>query len=316
MPDAELVTHYPLPQDKAPVWDFVKFSDENKATLTQRYEDKQRLAVRISPWVKEKGKTLQLGVFTIYLERDPQLEKGEIHFVRQDITVANQKVPAERGVRALVVIDDKPLGKLLGDAENPAHTEWQDRSEKFKNKYDHGTYTLRFVKNSVANLIRTLTAASREKDRDLLKDLFFVVQASEEGKDGEGTGVLSGRTKRKTPIKPPLPPKSTPPVRLERIVGGFRVSMNPAVPVSPRQVTVRLGYAVRNGDSVKRYVPEDFHIESGDFTLESEAADIVSRAENQLVVNLLGPNSNVRLTGFDEHRDLQIRLKQSEIEQL
>jgi hypothetical protein len=159
------------------------------------------VAVEMRLWVKEKGKAHQPCTFRIFLERDPQLDKGEIHFVRQDITVANPKVSAERNIRALIVIDDKALAQILGDAENPAHTEWQDRSETFKNKYDHGPYTLRFVKNSAANLIRTLTAASQEKDRDLLKHLFFVVQPSDDGKEGEGTGALGGKTKKKGPIK-------------------------------------------------------------------------------------------------------------------
>jgi hypothetical protein len=315
VPDGEIFRHDPLPSGRAPVWDLVKFTDETHLAMTKRYEDKQRLAVRISLSVKEKGKPLQSGSFTVYLERDPQLDKGEIHFVRQDITVANQKVGAERGVRALIVIDDKALAQLLGDAENPAHTEWQDRSEKFKNKYDHGTSTLRFVKNSAAHLIRILTAASQEKDRDLLKDLFFVVQPSEDGSERGGSGEWSGKHKSKGPMVPPPPPKSPPPVRLEKIAGGFRISMNPAVTPMPRQVTVRMGYAVRTGDPVKRYEPEDFRIESDDFKLEHAAAEVVSRAENQLVVNLQGADSNVRLTGFDQHRDLQIRLKQTEIEQ-
>ena len=127
-------------------------------------------------------------------------------------------------------------------------------------------------------------------------------------------GALSGKRKRVNPVSPPPPPQTPPPVRLDKVSGGFRLSMNPALPPTPRQITVRLGYAVRTGDPVKRYVPEDFRIESGEFRLDSEAADIVTRSENQLVVNLKGPTSYAKLTGFDPHRDLQIRLKQSEIE--
>src|SRR5262249_44508262 len=61
VPASKVVTPDMLPSNKAPVWDLVKFSDENRVALTQQYEDKQRLAVRISLWVKEKGKQPQPG---------------------------------------------------------------------------------------------------------------------------------------------------------------------------------------------------------------------------------------------------------------
>ncbi|MCL4799034.1 MAG: hypothetical protein KJ025_05560 [Burkholderiales bacterium] len=35
-------------------------------------------------------------------------------------------------MRAIVNVRERALSGLLGDSENPAHTEWQERSPRFK----------------------------------------------------------------------------------------------------------------------------------------------------------------------------------------
>ena len=51
-------------------------------------------------------------------------------------------------LRTLVI-----LGMLLGDAENPAHTEWQSKGENFRGKYTFGASVLDFVTRVVANFV-------------------------------------------------------------------------------------------------------------------------------------------------------------------
>lgn len=62
----------------------------------------------------------------------------------------------------------------------------------------------------------------------------------------------------------------------------------------------------------KGYVPEDFELDSTDFALETKGVDIIARNKNRLVLRLNGPGSFVKVTGFDEHRDLEIRMSHSE----
>jgi hypothetical protein len=310
-PSSEFVSNLPLPTARAPMWDNVKFAEDDIAKLRDGYEANRRLALRIELPVTEKGKPTSQATFDVYLERDSQLQKGELRFVRQDITVANPKSTSEHGVRALVIINEGALAKLLGDAENPAHTEWQERSPKFKDKYDYGAYTLRFVKSAVHQIVRLLAAAGENRYKDLLKDLFFVVEPSEEDDSGSerGTGPNKKKTERREIPKFPRVPPS---VKIDRVSGGFKIWANPKAGSTVRLVTVDLAYAVRNGNPFKRYVPEDFELDSADFALESEGVDIIARNKNRLVLKLNGPGSFVKVTGFDEHRDLEIRMSHSE----
>ena len=73
----------------------------------------------------------------------------------------------------MVVIDEGELTTLIGDAENPAHTEWQKDSSKFRNKYKHGAKTLDFVKASLREIIRRLMRPPVGVDTEALKDVFY-----------------------------------------------------------------------------------------------------------------------------------------------
>ncbi|MFQ6047436.1 MAG: hypothetical protein ACE5PT_13950, partial [Gemmatimonadales bacterium] len=63
--------------------------------------------------------------FRMLMERDAQDQRGEDYFVRQGITSENPKARRPRGVRWILVVSDPALSTFLGDAENPAHAEWQ-----------------------------------------------------------------------------------------------------------------------------------------------------------------------------------------------
>jgi hypothetical protein len=314
LPADEWTAANDLPPGKAPTWDQVSFREEDLARLRARYEHKKRLAIRIPLKVQEKKQVPKTSHVHVFLERDPSQERGELHFVRQDITVGNPKVQPERGIRAVVVVDDGPLATLLGDAENPAHTEWQERSPKFKDKYDHGTSTLRFVKNSVHGLVRILTAADEEKDRDLLRDLFFVTRAAGEEESGGNTGKGKKRKELKPSDVRPADGKTPPPVRIDRVTTGFRIYGNPEASPKNRLVTIAAAYAVRNGDPFKRYLPQDFAFDSGDIAVEATGAQVVELGANRLIFNSQDQNFIVKVTGFDEHRDVEIRIRHEEVE--
>lgn len=293
-----------------PSWDTVTFSDEKLAELRDAYEAQKQIAIRITLPVQERKGQPQPSRFAVLMQRDPEVARGEVYFVRQGITIVNLSAPRERAVRAVVVIENGALSKLLGDAENPAHTEWQERSEKFRDKYEYGASCLRFVKNCVHGIARILTAASEERDKDLLKDLFFVTQPAEDGVGGEDGTTGKKRKTRKPPPKPELP-KPVRFVKIDRVTGGFKISAHPDSPAQKRSIDVRLGYAVRKGDPIKRYVPEDFMMESPQFSFDSKDA-VVTMNKNRLNIETQSNEFVVKVTGFDPHRDLVIRLNHTE----
>jgi hypothetical protein len=210
-----------------------------------------------------------------------------------------------RGVRALVVIDDKPLAAMLGDAENPAHTEWQDRSGHFKEKYDHGPWTLTYVKNAPSALVQMLTRADDSADVDALKDIFFIVQPP--------TPEEKSKAKVKKPQPgpdwiPPDPPEETTSRRLKvsQISGGFVVQ--PASPgFSGDRVRIVAAYDVRRGNPFNKYQKADFELHKPPMQVESQNLEILESEENSIVASPSNSDFKITIKGFDPSRDLRIR---------
>jgi hypothetical protein len=142
------------------------------APLREPFGRGARVAIEVPVWVKPAAGEASLAAFDVYLERDETLAGGEEHFVRDGITVAGVRSPVQAGIRAIVSVRDRALSALLGDSENPAHTEWQERSPRFKKRYRHGPFTLRCVKGAPREVVRILARPAAGRDLTLLRHLF------------------------------------------------------------------------------------------------------------------------------------------------
>lgn len=132
--------------DAAPRWAADSALDEALAPLREPFNRGDPVAVSVPVWVKPVAGEPQCAGFDVYLERDDALSGAEEHFVRDGITIAGVRSGLQSGVRAIVMVRDRALSGLLGDSKNPAHTEWQERSPRFEQRYGHGPYTLRSVR--------------------------------------------------------------------------------------------------------------------------------------------------------------------------
>ena len=187
-------------EGRAPKWDESLFEPAQINHLRSRFEAGERLALYLPLWVEPKKKEIEHSHFKLFLERDAMIDKGEDYFIRDGITVTGVSSQRQKGMRVIVSVADGPLSRLLGDSENPAHTEWQERSPKFRNRYNLGPACLRFVKNSPREMIRILSMPAEGRDTKLLRDLFYVdLDLGKETKtdrkipkDGPGVGSLGG----------------------------------------------------------------------------------------------------------------------------
>ena len=116
----------------APRWSDEVITDDTAEPVREAFNRGERIAVAVPVWVKPTGGSEVLSSFDVYLERDDSLSSGDDHFIREGITVAGVRCGLQAGVRAIVYVRDRSLSALLGDSENPAHTEWQERSVHFK----------------------------------------------------------------------------------------------------------------------------------------------------------------------------------------
>jgi hypothetical protein len=293
------------PLNVAPRWTGEGSAEAALARLREAFGGGERVAVEVPVWVKPTAGEASLAAFDVYLERDEALSAGEEHFVRDGIAVAGVRSPVQAGVRAIVCVRERALSALLGDSENPAHTEWQERSPRFRERYRHGPFTLRYVKGAPREIVRILTRPAAGRDLTLLRHLFSVdvpTEAAMQTRDArraERTGFdSSGSVQEVETVGKDRQ------FQLQKLAGGFRLS-GTADP--PRFAAVQAAYEVRRGNPFTLYQPLDFDLGDPAFLVEVTGAEVLRRAGNTIVLRIGAPGFELAVRGFDLRRDVRVK---------
>jgi hypothetical protein len=303
----------PCNPDK-PSWNDDLIPAEEVKSLRKKLDAGEKLAVRATLTVREKGQGRQAKQthFDFFLWQDG-FESGKTVFIREGIIISDVRALRTRGVRSLVVIEDKPIATLLGDAENPAHTQWQTDSSNFKNKYIHGPAYLTFVKEIVYSFVHALRAQEEEEDPNLLLEIFSLPAP----KDEEPPSRPEERKKKKKGEETEDDTKVIEPrkkrFRIQKSAGGFTVTRGDVGTQPPTWLNIQAAYDVRRGNPLSKYHPADFKIGSGDVRIsDQKGIRIAERGENNLSIEILDPDFSVTVEGFDEKRDVFVNVKMKE----
>jgi len=283
------------------------FSLEQLDSIRRDFAEGCRLAFHVPVAViKQFGDKISHTGFSVYLERDEKLDKPEDHFIRQGITIPEVSSLKHKGIRAIVSITESDLSAFLGDAENPAHTQWERNSKKFKSKYKLGPATLDFVKSSPRELVKILTQPKKGRDENLLKHIFSMPL------EPVGSAEKPGKDKSDKGNKPPgdgdiveLEPGSY--LQLSAIKGGFRLSRRTKATQVPRFITLWIAYEVRSGNPFKKYTSLDFDVTKEPIQIRFEGVKPMLCKENTIQIEVIRSDFRVTVTGFDTHRDLRVR---------
>ena len=277
--------------------------------LRRKLQMGERIAVRVPMPVREKRKPVRWSFFDVFMVRDGTEERGRPVYVREGIIIPDVRGKTTRGIRALVVVEDKPLAAMLGDSENPAHTQWQNGSN-YKGKYLYAA-DLKFVSDSVAEIVRLVTEAEEEADPAVLIDLFSLPA------ERDAADAIRCRTKKAGPPRgphppqPPAPPQPRPKAfRVHEIVGGFRITRGDNGVPTPNGLEIRVAYDIRKGNPLRKYHKADFQLDKLPIRIgdDLDGIEVISRSLNQMVVKVTKPDFRLSVTGFDENRDLYVRV--------
>jgi hypothetical protein len=190
---------------------------------------------------------------------------------------------------------------MLGDAENPAHTDWAARGTKFQGRYEYGSTWLYFIKSAPAQIVRLLRGADHEEDRELAIDFFSIPITGNTSDDGS-----DGKQDKPDRPKPPGPIRRAPAlVRVSRIATGFSVRLTDDGKAKVIGLDARVAYDVRRGNPFKRYATDDFDL--AQLQVEVVGATVTKRDGNLLELDVNDPDTfSLQVRGFDEHRDINV----------
>lgn len=315
-----LVPAQPFPESAAPAWTNVArgeskwqpFTVSELDSLRERLEAGDRIAAEFRIAVKRRKRLAHSG-FRIFMEKDDALSRGEHAFIRRGITIPDiprtARYSRDKPLRALLVVDDDALSTLLGDAENPAHSDWSERADKVRELYDHGASTVRFVKNAISQLGAMLLRPAEGRSRDLLRDLFFVDR--DEGRETEGksegdTATEEGESPQQPDVKVELQPKNGASIAARG--HGFTIRGSGDPDAVGQSWEARLAYRTRHGNPFHRYAISDFDV-SRDLKLRIRGARIDLAEQNILRFVPTSPDYEIVFDGFDAYRDLVVRVE-------
>jgi len=295
----------------APRWDERVLDPKELAVLRVRFASGERLAFRVPLLVKRKRARPAASWFDVYLERDESLRKPEYHFIRSLITIPDVRVSGEKATRALIVIEEPALSRFLGDAENPAHSDWSERADKIRTLYDHGASTLRLVKNSASFLASLLAQPPVGRERDFLAELFSIDVPDESVHEGAVAARIpvraaAGTTPNSEGTTGDAVPRAGG-VTISRIAGGFTVrAANAAI---GRPLRGEIAYRVRAGNPFRKHSPFDFDLlAGGDITTQAEGVRLRATAVNAFELVPSAAKFQISMKGFDPRRDLIVRV--------
>lgn len=303
-----------LQLEQKPRWNKSMFADEEGLALFRdKFERNERVAFKVPLKYHPDGGEPKTCWFNAYLEKDTSLTKPENLFVRDGITISGITSLDKGLVRGVVVIHDINLARMLGDSENPAHTEWQADSRNFKGKYIDGKEALAFVKNSLKKIYDQLQRPLEGIQKDLIIDYFSIPiesQKPEEKKPKDKTGKDDkGEDDTDGPDIPPITGKKRP-VLIEKIFSGLKIVKNPVAEELPESIRLKLGYDVPRGNPIKSYQELDFDVAKAPISIVSSGVYFIKKEKNELEFEIEDKSHfEITLTGFDEKRDLFLKLQ-------
>jgi len=294
---------------KTPALSDISIPDRLLSDIRQALQQSGRVLVRVPVRVKTKDGVPERGEFDICFTQTDISKCIPAKYIRQGIDVknANNHKKLDAGCIALVEVHDPLLGKLLRISEPPAHDRWEQRNnEDLLESYDRGGKTIGFVKNAPHEIWRRISRKNLEKNRELLRDIFHLdINDLESGKKKVPD------KKKKPDIDPQRFDPPTPKTRMVRTYkteSGFTVCNDTNATHVPKAIKISAAYRVPAGNHLKKYNPLDFRLNCDPIEIDNSGVEIVSCSENILALNVINPEFEIKVTGFDANRDLVVQV--------
>jgi hypothetical protein len=308
-PDDQIPIAQSQQVQRSPSWETELFTTEQIDSFAEALDSLEPVCVRIPVHVIPKGSEPKASYFDVVMQRDPDLEQPLDEFIRSGITISGVTSLRESGIRALVIADDLSISTMLGDSENPAHTEWQDRSRNFVGKYNVGKSTLAFVKDAPRGFLRLLNRRSEQIDDTALRHL-FPDPSTKGGRPADETSPTPRPGKKRRPRTKVDVTSRKRIFKLSRIAGGFTASLTEdGQKALPMTIRVRMAYDVRRGNPYKRWNAADFDLGNDNERIAHSGGDLLNASENRLEILAQSPDWNLHLKGFDPDRDLIVDIR-------
>ncbi|MEE9453512.1 MAG: hypothetical protein V3V13_03900 [Paracoccaceae bacterium] len=279
------------------------FRPEDIEEMKSRFSNGGLLKAKIPVLLRPKNAADILSYIDVYLQALPENGQSFALFSRGAIILTAERSQFRGSMSyGALVASESQLEEFLGDSENPAHTKWNPRAEKLKNKWRMPHETLTTIRHSLKNLYDLVAEQEVMEDTDALLE-FFSIKEPEKKSTGSKT-----RTDKPSPE---VEPRETA-IRIQPKIGGFEIHPGPGAAKweFPRTIRIRLAYDMIGANPFKRFSIYDFDLQKGkEIRLSADNADIRRIRPNILALDVKSPEFHLEATGFDPNRDLVVEAR-------
>lgn len=286
-----------LPRDWPKKGLALSFLEQEIENLRLKFSSGELLMFRTPLLARAKGEAAAETYVDLFLQYAPG-QKASTLVVRGSITVPGEgRKMALPDAMAALLADQELISRLLGDAENPAHTSWNERAEKLRVGWEGGGALLRQVRRVLGDLYNVLAETIERDDPDALVDFFSIPKRDQ--------GSVSRPNKPSAGPPEDLPPAKPKPFQISRLQDGFVIQAAKGLQKEdlPEKISVRVAYDILAGNPFNRFSDLDFNF-FGDIRIDRENVHCKITGANTLELEPSASDFRVGAYGFDPNRDL------------
>jgi hypothetical protein len=275
-----------------------------------QFNNGKLLGFKIPVNISHKELGVKKSFFEVYIKKYPadKMSKSDEHIYRSGLSLTKEeKKLGGLPVRGILNADDEIISEFLGDAETPSHLKWNRETELLIKKYDKHRQTLSYIRNAMKNLVKILDLKTKDKDYDLLSHIFSLPENVKDEDQNQGERSRDDNIESDGPPPDPLP-DSTQDIKIEKIPYGVAIKGSSKT-TYPNRIRLKLAYDVLRGSAFSSYKLFDFDLGADILKISPNQCKILHLDSNQVEFELKNRNSNLRITGFDQDRDLVVNLE-------
>ncbi len=274
--------------------------------LRSRYNDGEILAFHFKIRVnKHKREESQTGGFDLYIRRSSESHRCIETTLREGLAISGVGSVNIPGVSIITYAGNNPLGTVLGDSENPAHTHW--RIQGMNKKYPEGAALVKLVSGASQKVIGLLTRVDEGLNETLLEDFFSIPDPENKPKPSP---TKKGGKKEPPPL--PDPKQKNFYLNCYRLENGFKVVRHENANQPVQGFVIRAAYEVARGNPFKKHHLADFdfsHPDKAGLEYIGKGVEIESVQPARLSIKVTQEDFHFSVIGFDPHRDLIVDVK-------
>ncbi|EIF51374.1 hypothetical protein [Sulfurovum sp. AR] len=300
-------------------------SETDLELMKEKFHNEELITVRIPIDVHMTDDTVVESYFDVYIKKNSKLGNGIPVFIREGILVPDPAKSVSKASDVLSVVHiyhkdcniKEGIATLMGNAENPAHTEWQFRSEKMQ-KYKYPKAYVNFIKRCVYDIVK-LTDENTEKDVLTLRDYFPSPLPNPDGKESTNKKQKKKPKSKKTKDDIPVRSISKPVYTIDEIPNGVIIRGIDESINEPQQFAVKFAYLTKDGNPFQQWTHLDFQLgkDIKIFSIGTGMSGEISideKKHNRLLFNVNNNDFKVTVTGFDTNRDIAVDVSRKRIE--